>query len=510
MMCPRFYPRGLTGQLTLLLLAALVVAQAVAFQVIHDERKLAQRTVFKSQVLERIAAASRLIADSPVDLRPQMLRALQTEDLRFWIASSPLLEASAPDTESQHIQRRLAALLPERDNDLRLRIQTETTPEEKLLPPRGLAPPIGRMPMMNDDPDHDRDRDRGRGRSSWRRCIEPATGFVDMECLHHWRTSRPPQQRNPFIIAAAASLKLPDGLWLNAETSLDMPPLEWARPTLLTFGLSAMLIVLVAVVTVRRITRPLVRLAAAESLGRGETIPDLPVTGPDSFRATTRAFNLMNRRLQRFVSDRMRFLAAISHDLRTPLTSLRLRAEFIDDEETRTRMLATLDEMNRMVDAVLAFVREDTRSEPTHCVDIASFVESVCDDFSDLGRPVTVSPLPANLPKSVACRPLSIKRALRNLIDNAIKYGEQAAVSIEISNKAVFVHVDDSGPGLAEKDIDRIFDPCVRLEDSRNRETGGVGLGLSIARSIAQSHGGGIEAKNRAEGGLRMSLHLPI
>jgi len=507
----RLFPRSLTGQLILLLLAALAVAQGVAFQVVHDERKIAQRTVFKSQVLERIAAAGRLIVDSPTALRPQILRALQTEDLRFWIAATPLLAEIGTDSESVRIQRRLAALLPEGGTELRLRIQTETPPDDTFNPP--MLPDGAMMPMPTPhgfaEPDGDDDHRGFRGRSSWRRCIEPATGFLDMDCMHRWRSRRTGEARNPFVIAAAASLRLPDGLWLNAETSLDMPPLEWAWPSLLAFGLSAALIALVVMGSVRRITRPMVRLAqAAERLGRGEAVPDLPMTGPETLRATTRAFNLMNRRLQRYVSDRMKFLAAVSHDLRTPLTSLRLRAEFIDDEETRSRMLVTLDEMGQMVDAVLSFVREDTQNEPTERVDIVSLVESVCDDFSDLGLPVEMAP-PGTLP-DLNCRPLSIKRALRNLIDNAVKYGAHAHVSVETSGKTVFLHVDDDGPGLAEADIDRIFDPFVRLESSRNRATGGVGLGLSIARSIAQSHGGGIAAKNRPEGGLRMSLHLPV
>lgn len=496
----RFYPRGLTGQLMLLLLAALVVAQAVAFQVVHDERQFAQRTVFKSQVLERIAAASRLILESPAELRPQILRALQTEDLRFWIAPTPLLVTSPADEESLRIQRRLANLLSEGYGELRLRIQTEL--------PEPLAPPLPRLAPPHHD-DNDADDRTPRGRSAWRRCIDESTGFVDMDCVRRWRAQRPLEQRYPFVIAAAASMRLPDGLWLNAETSLDMPPLAWGWPPLLTFLLSALLIALVAVVTVRRITRPLNRLAAAaERLGRGEAVDDLPETGPDQFRATTRAFNLMNKRLQRYVNDRMRFLAAVSHDLRTPLTSLRLRAEFIDDDETRTRMLATLDEMNQMVDAVLDFVREDTKNEASDRVDLASLVESVCDDFSDLGRPVELTPPPA-LP-DVVCRPLSIKRALRNLIDNAVKYGVRAHVSVESAARAVTIHVDDDGPGLSEKDLERIFDPFVRLETSRSRETGGVGLGLSIARSIAQSHGGRISATCRPEGGLRMSFVLPL
>lgn len=494
----RLYPRGLTGQLMLLLLAALVVAQAVALQVVRDERQFAQRTVFKSQVLERIAAASRLILESPPELRPQILRALQTEDLRFWIAAGPLVTVDPRDEESLRIQRRLAGLLTDGYAELRLRIQTE-------LPD---APPPPHLAMHPNPPPPDFDQPRGP--RSWRRCIDESTGFVDVECVKRWRALKGlEQQRNPFVIAAAASMRLPDGLWLNAETSLDMPPLQWGWPSLLTFVLSAVLIAAVAVVTVRRITRPLNRLAAAaEKLGRGEAVADLPETGPDQFRATTRAFNLMNRRLQRFVSDRMRFLAAVSHDLRTPLTSLRLRSEFIDDEETRTRMLATLDEMTQMVDAVLDFVREDTRSEATDRVDLASLVESVCDDFSDLGLPVELTP-PPKLPE-VVCRPLSIKRALRNLIDNAVKYGNRATVSVEPGRGGVTLYVDDDGPGLTDAEIERIFDPFVRIETSRSRETGGVGLGLSIARSIAQSHGGRIAAERRAEGGMRMSLFLPL
>ncbi len=494
----RLFPRGLAGQLTMLLLGALVVAQMVAFQVVHDERKIAQRAVYKSQVLERIAAASRLILESPAELRPQILRALQTEDMRFWIATAPLVAIDPADEESLRVQRRLAGLLSESYAEMRLRIQTEMpeTPPPPHMAGHREPPPSG--------------FEQPRAPRNWRRCIDETTGFVDGECVARWRALKGREEpRNPFVIAAAASMRLPDGLWLNAETSLDMPPQPWGWPPLLTFTLSAVLIAAVAVVTVRRITRPLNRLAAAaERLGRGEAVADLPETGPDQFRATTRAFNLMNRRLQRYVADRMRFLAAVSHDLRTPLTSLRLRSEFIDDEETRTRMLATLDEMTQMVDAVLDFVREDTRAEATDRVDLASLVESVCDDFSDLGVPVELAP-PPRLP-DVVCRPLSIKRALRNLVDNAVKYGNRAVVTVEPSRGGVAIHVDDDGPGLTDAEIERIFDPFVRIETSRSRETGGVGLGLSIARSIAQSHGGRIEAARRPEGGMRMSLFLPV
>ncbi len=519
----RLFPKDLTGQLILLLLTALVLAQAAAFQVIHDERQLAQRTVFKSQVLERIAAASRLISLSPHALRPQVLQALQTENLRFWIAAEPSLKRPGETPEALAVQNKLAQLLQGQRRELRLHIQTEEpTPRDVymhhspmmdddrlpgMMRPRDLPPDL--LPGRRNFKDRNRQGDgewKGPQHGAWRQCIDPSTGTFDTRCLQDWRSTR---GRNTFVIAASASIMLPDGLWLNVETSLEPPQAPWALPTLVTFGLSALLTVLVVIFTVRRITRPMQQMAqAAESLGRGESVPELPETGPASFRATTRAFNLMNKRLQRFVNDRMRFLAAVSHDLRTPLTSLRLRSEFVDDDETRERILATIEEMQEMIDGILAFVREDTQSETSNRVDITSLVESVCDDFSDLGRPVALLEPETNLP-DLSCRPLSIKRALRNLIDNALKYGETATVSLSYDKKTVSIHVDDQGQGLKQEDLDRIFDPFVRLEASRNRETGGVGLGLSIARTIAQSHGGGLEAENRQAGGLRMTLRLP-
>jgi len=516
----RLVPKDLTGQLILLLLAALIAAQAVSFQILHDERRLAQRTVFKSQVLERIAAASRLLAYSPVELRPQILQALQTENLRFWIASEPSLKRPQVDQESALVQKKLENLLPGIRRELRLYIQTERSNDENefnhphmRFGPQGMGrgealPP----PEFRGGPNGSRNANGKFKDHSWRRCIDPQSGTIDEQCLRYWRTQRAMHDGGPqaFVIAASASILLPDGLWLNVETSLEAPAQDLAVPTMVTFALSALFIVLVVIYTVKRITRPMNQLAtAAESLGRGESVADLKETGPASFRATTRAFNLMNRRLQRYVNDRMQFLAAVSHDLRTPLTSLRLRTEFIDDEETRTRILATIEEMTQMIDGVLAFVREDTQNEAANHVDMTSLVESVCDDFSDLGRNVTFREPDLKFPP-ISCRPLSIKRALRNLIDNALKYGKCAEVSISQNTKSLDIHIDDKGPGLSDEDIERIFDPFVRLEGSRNKETGGVGLGLSIAQTIAQSHGGSIRAGNRPDGGLRMTVHLPL
>ena len=194
--------------------------------------------------------------------------------------------------------------------------------------------------------------------------------------------------------------------------SVPAPSPRWALPSLLSMGVMAVALSLIVVVMVRRITRPLARLAAAaESLGRGETVLALAERGPLDVRQTTRAFNQMNDRLQRFVRDRTRMLAAISHDLRTPITSLRLRAEFVEDDETRAKILETLDEMQRMTEATLAFAREEAAREDTRTVDLAALIESLCDDLAEMGLDVAFAGAPRT---PYPCRPVGIKRAVRN------------------------------------------------------------------------------------------------
>jgi signal transduction histidine kinase len=218
------------------------------------------------------------------------------------------------------------------------------------------------------------------------------------------------------------------------------------------------------------------------------------------------AFNRMQERLRRFLDDRTRMLAAVSHDLRTPITSLRLRAEFVEDDETRARILATLDEMQAMVEATLAFAREEARSEPTRIVDLAALVESTAADLADLGAAIEVAPA-ERLP--YGCRPVALRRALRNLLENAVRYGERCHVRLEHDRSEVRIIIEDEGPGIPEDQQGRVFEPFVRLEESRSAETGGIGLGLAIARSIARAHGGDIRLQNLPGRGLRVSLSLP-
>jgi signal transduction histidine kinase len=245
---------------------------------------------------------------------------------------------------------------------------------------------------------------------------------------------------------------------------------------------------------------------AAEALGRGQAPAPLDEVGPSDVRATVQAFNRMQARLRRFVDDRTRMLAAISHDLRTPITSLRLRAEFIDDEDTKARILVTLDEMQKMVEGTLAFAREEATSEPTRTVDLAALVESTVLDLADLGAEVTFAD-PGRI--ALACRPVALRRAVRNLIENAVRYGERCRVRLDADRDEVRIVLEDDGPGIPEDERERVFEPFVRLEASRSQATGGIGLGLAIARSIVRAHGGDIALANRPAGGLVVTVTLP-
>lgn len=305
------------------------------------------------------------------------------------------------------------------------------------------------------------------------------------------------------------SLRPPNSTrWFNARILLNI-----AEP----YGLSAfpswlaavsLLIMGVAVWGVRGATRPLsVFAVAAERLGVDVNAEPLREGGPPEVQRAARAFNTMQTRVQRFIQDRTQMLAAISHDLRTPITRLRLRAEFVDDDEQRGKMMNDLDEMEAMIAETLVFARDDAAKEPATHIDVAAVLASLCGDFSFSGRMVNYEG-----PDSfeLLARPLALKRAMTNLIDNALKYGQTANVTLVPEDKEVRILVDDTGPGIPQHEKDRVFQPFVRLETSRSRETGGAGLGLTIARNAVRSMGGDVTLDNRPEGGLRVKVVLPV
>jgi signal transduction histidine kinase len=468
---PRLWPRGLAGQLIVLLLGALIVAQLVTAAVLIDEQRLALRDAERDRVLTRTASIVRLIEETPPSLHARILAAAATPRFRFAIAAAPLVDAVA---RTGRFEARLTGLLQRRLGDGRsVRVRLDAAEGFFSDRDRWRPPKLGHHDEAGDDREHMR--------------------------------RAPPRM-------LVVSVPLAAGSWLNVESTLPpaLPSIAWLP--LLTTLLMALAILAIVALTVRRLTRPLRALAdAAERFGRGESVPPLPAAGPIEVRRTTGAFNAMQERLGRFIADRTRLLAAISHDLRTPITSLRLRAEFIDDAETRAKMIETLDELSRMAEATLAFARDDAAAEPTRPVDLAALLQSLADDLADLGQDVVFADAPA-LP--YPCRPVALKRALRNLIENAVRYGGGARVALAATADGPRIAIEDDGPGIDPARLGDVFEPFVRLETSRSRDTGGVGLGLAIARSIVRAHGGELTLANRvgpdgAVAGLAATVALP-
>lgn len=457
----RPWPASLASQIVLIVLVALVVGQGLSLLIFADERRAALRAAGREQMLARTAGLVRLLDETPAELHERILAASSGGMVHFRTDD----RGSVADTERWHAHNRLARQLAQLlDGNAGRPVLAEFSDG------RHLANVVGFEPI---------DTRTGRPR--------------------YWR---PPPGPGTLELA----VQLADGRWLNA-TMAGGPPPAWALPNLVTLTFTAVLVGIGVVLAVRRLTRPLTRLAAAaEALGRGEAPEPLDETGPADIRRTVQAFNRMQARLRRFVDDRTRMLAAISHDLRTPITSLRLRAEFVDDEETKERMLTTLDEMQKMVEGTLAFAREEAASEATRIVDLAALIDSTVQDLADLGADAEFTS-PGKYP--YACRPLALRRALRNLIENAVRYGHRARLTMVTSADEVRIVIDDDGPGIPPAMFGRVFDPFVRLEDSRSPETGGIGLGLAIARSIVRSHGGDIRLRNRDEAGLQVTVTLP-
>jgi signal transduction histidine kinase len=256
------------------------------------------------------------------------------------------------------------------------------------------------------------------------------------------------------------------------------------------------------------VNRPLTRFSrAAERVGLDVQAPSLPEQGPAQLKRAIRAFNEMQVRLQRFLSDRTRMLGAISHDLRTPLTRLRLRIETDRVAEEKSKMLGDIESMESMLTSTLSFIRGVDEVEAPDVVDLDSLLQTVCDLVCDLGGDVSFSG-PGRSPYH--CRPQSIMRALTNVVANAAKYGRRAVVSLERLKDAGFiVEVQDEGPGIPDAEKTKVFEPFYRTASARDSDSQGMGLGLPIARSIILAHGGTIELLDREPHGLRVHIFLP-
>lgn len=322
---------------------------------------------------------------------------------------------------------------------------------------------------------------------------------------------KPPHERDPAFIppkCRAVQLPLTDGTVLSL--SLESPAIAHngilaVDPLFLT--LLVLAIAVLAYVVARMASAPLQRLAAAAAeLGDDLQREPLPVTGPLEVRRAAEAFNAMQKRLQRTLGERTQMLAAITHDLQTPVTRLRLRLENVGDEALRERLIGDLAAMQALIREGLELARSAESAEPRAALDLDSLLESIVEDAVETGAEAAFAQRSGAV---LMLRPLAMHRLFSNLVDNAISYGGIAQVRVEQGADGVRVHVRDRGPGLAEDELETVFDPFVRLETSRSRATGGAGLGLTIARALAEKDGATLHLRNHPQGGLEAIVHWP-
>jgi two-component system, OmpR family, sensor kinase len=311
-----------------------------------------------------------------------------------------------------------------------------------------------------------------------------------------------PVLMGPFRVG----LRQADGRWRVVETRSPRLLDPWRQHVLLWFLASVLVTAPLAYWFARRVSAPFSAFAgAAERLGRDPNAPPLELKGSAEIGVAAHAFNEMQERLRRYVEDRTQMIGAVAHDLRTPLTRLRFHAEAAQPE-LRRKLADDIAEMDAMLAATLAFVRDATQPGPRARLELASLVDSVASDFIEIGRDVRVQHGESVVVQGDS---LALKRLFSNLIDNAVKFGGLARVRLQQEGAAAVVEVEDDGPGLPEDELEAVFEPFRRAEPSRSRDTGGIGLGLTAARTIARAHGGDIVLANRRGGGLLARVMLP-
>lgn len=316
----------------------------------------------------------------------------------------------------------------------------------------------------------------------------------------------------PILILAGLALK--DGRWMYA-TLYD--PANFFFPELLKqlFLLIPVSFVLIGLIifSVRRLTRPLSMLAeSAQRFGRGEAFKPLPLKGTKEVRSATEAFNHMGERLERHVTDRQQLLSAISHDLRSPLTGMRLQAEFIETEEVRNSVISGVEEMQQMIESVLNFTREDAQTESVVPVDVNALLQDLTTTYQAQGADVVLVNQKEMPDGTINTRHLALKRAMRNLVDNALKYGQRAELTLHKSKTKLLITIEDEGDGIPDQALERVFEPFTQLDTARSTNRSGVGMGLSVARSLLRASGGDVFLENRSgeQKGLQVRVCLPL
>jgi signal transduction histidine kinase len=442
-----FVPRSLVGQMAVLIGVALLLAQIASFGFVIAQRQQFNRAQIDTPAITRFTSTVADFAQAAPEFRRLVLTDSSRRGAHYELANAPSVPAG--------IDRRA-------DTEQRLR---------QSLRAAGVAI------------------------ADVRAAIDPRGAATASDGRRH---------RGASMLLAT---QLADKQWINARLAVPAQP-RLVTPDLVVGTLLFYVFVLSAAVFIAmRLARPLRDLTRAAETFRGRNEPlTVAASGPSDLRNAILAFNAMNQRLVLLLEEKDRTLGAIGHDLRTPLASLRIRAESVDPEQDRERMIATIEEMTATLDDILTLARSGRSREQFERSDVSSFARSIVDDYCDLGKPVAFV---ADGPHVASIQANLLRRALRNLIDNALNYGASAEVAVKAGTEAVLIEVADRGPGLPPLELERIAGAFYRGEPSRNRETGGAGLGLSIAEAVVDSHGGWLSFANREGGGLSATIGLP-
>lgn len=444
-------PRTILGRLLLVLFVSVAAAQVLVFQFLLRALPTPDSVASAGRWMHSVPAMINILEMLPPNARATMVSAALTDDpdisMQYpaeWVAQTP--------REFESLRRRLAAQL--HNSEISLQAAARTPPSQR----------PGKVPAAMTAAVYDL-----RARLS----DGSAARFILRE--------RPPPVRPP---------------WYSAF----LPPHMLLLLVFLAGGI---------VVSVHQITRPLLRLVlSADALGKDFRQDPVPEEGTIEVRRLAQAFNRLRGRLLEYVGNRTRMLAAMSHDLRTPLTRLLLRVEIIDDLEQRTRFQQDLEEMRALVESTLSLLRGVLHEEPEFDLDVTTLLEELREEFAELKQVVVVSDASSSAP--LRTHPRALKRCLRNLLDNAVKYGDRATVTVVSSDSVMWIEISDEGPGIPQAQLQEVLKPFYRVDSSRNSETGGLGLGLSIALEIVQALGGSISLHNRPQGGLLCVVELPL
>ena len=438
------WPRTLAAQLVLVIAAAVLVSNIAVAAWFELGREQLTESAITERVVDRSVSAATLLASIPAKQRAPAAHALSSGPWRFVIH-----HGAAPFWDMADAEKTLAA-----------RIQT--------LLPKGKTRRVVLVKFRK-------------------------------PTAEEARQPRSPQSVTDVMVSLVRGTQL-------ITTYYRPPPQAWPVQSMVATTVAILLTSLAAGLVARRVARPLSKLAAAASeVARGGTAPRVPEQGPEDVRRAATAFNAMTDQVSRTMESQRQLLSAVGHDLRTPITAMRINTEFVEDADTRERLEKNIEELQELTEAVLSAAK-GVGWEQMRKIDLAALAESVCADLEELEQPVRWE---SHAAAPITCRPNEIRRAIRNLIENAIAYGGKADVQLNETPGVYELVVDDEGPGISDADRERVFEPFVRLETSRSTETGGTGLGLTLVKAIAQGHGGSIRLENRTEGGLRAILCLP-